>query len=49
MPAFEVDGKIFWGFVALPMLRAYLADATWFSGGDWESASKVSVGVNRKN
>ena len=49
VPAFEVDDKIFWGFDALPMLRAYLADATWFSGGDWESASKVSVGVNRKN
>ena len=24
VPAFEVDGKVFWGLDALPMLRAYL-------------------------
>ena len=48
VPAFEVDGKIFWGFDALPMLRDYLLKGSWFAGGDWESASKLSVGVTRK-
>ena len=49
VPAFEVDGKIFWGLDALPILRAYLAGDAWFAGGDWESVSKVSVGVARKH
>ena len=48
VPAFEVDGKIFWGLDALPMLRDYLAGDAWFAGEDWESVSKVSVGITRK-
>ena len=48
VPAFEVDGKIFWGLDALPMLRDYLAGDAWFTGEDWESVSKVSVGIARK-
>ena len=48
VPAFEVDGKIFWGLDALPMLRDYLAGDAWFAGEDWESVSKVSVGIARK-
>ena len=47
VPAFEVDGKIFWGFDALPMLRDYLLNGGWFTGSDWESVSKLSVGVTR--
>lgn len=48
VPAFEVDGKIFWGLDALPMLRDYLAGDEWFASGDWEIASQVSVGISRK-
>ncbi len=48
VPAFEVDGKIFWGLDALPMLRDYLAGDAWFAGEDWESVSKVSIGIARK-
>lgn len=48
VPAFEVDGKIFWGFDALPMLRDYLLQGSWFAGADWESVRKLSVGVTRK-
>ena len=48
VPAFEVDGKIFWGLDALPMLRDYLAGDAWFASEDWESVSKVSVGIARK-
>jgi len=31
VPTFEVDGKLFWGFDALPMLQAYLAGDAWFA------------------
>ena len=48
VPAFEVDSKIFWGLDALPMLRDYLAGDAWFASEDWESVSKVSVGIARK-
>jgi 2-hydroxychromene-2-carboxylate isomerase len=40
VPALVVDGKVFWGFDALPMLREYLEGAAWFSSGDWESAAQ---------
>ena len=48
VPAFEVDGRIFWGLDALPMLRDYLIESPWFSGPDWESVGQVSVGVSRQ-
>ena len=48
VPTFEVDGKIFWGLDALPMLRDYLADDAWFTAGDWERVCQVSVGITRK-
>jgi 2-hydroxychromene-2-carboxylate isomerase len=46
VPTFEVDGKLFWGLDALPMLRAYLLNDAWFEGG-WESVASVAVGVKR--
>ncbi|MBC7610815.1 MAG: 2-hydroxychromene-2-carboxylate isomerase [Polaromonas sp.] len=48
VPAFAVDGRIFWGLDALPMLRDYLLESPWFSGPDWESVHQVSVGVSRQ-
>ena len=45
VPTFAVDGKLFWGFDALPMLRAYLTDDDWFSSGAWELASTTPSGV----
>jgi len=47
VPTYSVDDKLFWGFDALPMLRAYLEDDPWFSGGDWEAAHQVGQGVVR--
>ena len=44
VPAFEVDGKVFWGFDSLPMLRAYLEGDTWF-GHDWDAAASVAQGL----
>jgi 2-hydroxychromene-2-carboxylate isomerase len=48
VPAFEVDGKVFWGLDGLPMLRAYLQGDGWFSGPGWDEARKVPQGVIRK-
>lgn len=47
VPAFEVDGQIFWGFDALPMLRAYLLGDPFFSG-PWQSVAAVGEGVVRR-
>jgi 2-hydroxychromene-2-carboxylate isomerase len=48
VPAFEVDGKVFWGLDGLPMLRAYLQGDAWFNGPRWDEARKVPQGVIRK-
>jgi 2-hydroxychromene-2-carboxylate isomerase len=48
VPAMEVDGKIFWGFDALPMLREYLLGNAWFDGEGWNGVSNISVGITRK-
>ena len=47
VPAFAVDGKIFWGLDSLPMLRDYLSGTFWFETGDWESAQRVGSGITR--
>ena len=48
VPTFAVDGRLFWGLDALPMLRGYLAGSAWFDGPDWDSVSAVSSGVVRR-
>lgn len=47
VPTFEVDGRIFWGFDALPMLRAYMEGNAWFDGPDWDGVNRLAVGVTR--
>jgi 2-hydroxychromene-2-carboxylate isomerase len=47
VPSFVVDGKVFWGSDALPMLRAYLQGDPWFQGDGWDSVSRIGVGVAR--
>jgi 2-hydroxychromene-2-carboxylate isomerase len=49
VPSLVVDGKVFWGFDALPMLREYLEGGDWFSGGGWESAGQVAAGATRRH
>jgi 2-hydroxychromene-2-carboxylate isomerase len=46
VPTFEVDGKLFWGLDALPMLQAYLAGDPWFDTA-WDAAASVAQGVRR--
>ena len=41
VPTCEVDGKLFWGVDALPMLRACLDGDAWFGQGDWESVARL--------
>lgn len=47
VPSFEVDGQIFWGLDALPMLRDYLLGTAWFEAGGWQRACQVAAGVLR--
>lgn len=39
-PAFVVDGRLFWGFDGLAMLRAYLEGDAWFDGPQWTGADQ---------
>lgn len=47
VPAMVVDGRLFWGLDALPMLRGYLDGDAWFAGDGWEAAARVSAGAQR--
>lgn len=49
VPTFEVDGRLFWGFDALPMLREYLEGHAWFAGGAWEHAAALPMGKTRNS
>jgi 2-hydroxychromene-2-carboxylate isomerase len=49
VPAFEVDGKLFWGLDGLPMLRAYLDGDAWFEGAGWDGACQLPSGLAPKN
>ena len=48
VPAFEVDGKVFWGLDALPMLRAYLEGDAWFSDANWNAPLTLPSGLPPK-
>jgi len=45
VPAFEVDGKVFWGLDALPMLRSYLEGDAWFNDAHWDAPQKLPSGL----
>jgi 2-hydroxychromene-2-carboxylate isomerase len=47
VPSFELDGRIFWGLDALPMLRDALAGGPWFDGPAWAEAGAPRPGVQR--
>lgn len=47
VPTFELDGRLFWGVDALPMLRAALQGDTWFDGPAWEDAAAARPGITR--
>jgi hypothetical protein len=47
VPTWVVDGRLFWGQDALPMLRAYLQGDAWFDGPDWQAPARCAVGIKR--
>ena len=47
VPSFELDGRLFWGLDALPMLRAALLGDAWFDGPAWAAAGQPRPGVKR--
>ena len=47
VPTMAVDGKLFWGFDALPMLRDYLHGDAWFESSAWDAAARLPVGISR--
>jgi 2-hydroxychromene-2-carboxylate isomerase len=48
VPTFEVDGRLFWGVDAIPMLVAYLNGDAWFDGPDWDARPTGIKGVVRE-
>jgi 2-hydroxychromene-2-carboxylate isomerase len=48
VPSFEVDGRVFWGVDALPMLAAALRGDAWFDGPVWGQAGAPRPGVVRR-
>lgn len=47
VPSFDVDGKVFWGLDALPMLRAYLEGNPWFEEPHWDAVQAIPNAVPR--
>ncbi|MEP7298298.1 MAG: 2-hydroxychromene-2-carboxylate isomerase [Burkholderiales bacterium] len=47
VPTIEVDGRLFWGFDALPMVAAFLRGDAWFDGPDWHAAGLPRPGIVR--
>jgi len=48
VPTFDLDGRLFWGVDALPMLRGALQGDAWFDGPAWDTAAASRPGVTRK-
>lgn len=47
VPSFELDGRLFWGLDALPMLRDAMLGGAWFAGPQWDAAAAPRPGVVR--
>jgi 2-hydroxychromene-2-carboxylate isomerase len=48
VPTIAVDGKLFWGQDALPMLRDCLEGGEWFQGSAWDDSSVLPRALARK-
>jgi 2-hydroxychromene-2-carboxylate isomerase len=47
VPTFGLNGRLYWGLDALPMLRAALQRDAWFDGPAWDEAARARPGVTR--
>lgn len=48
VPTIEVNGELFWGQDALPMLKQFLDGDTWFQSEGWQGANHLPTGIQRK-
>ena len=48
VPSFGLDGRVYWGLDALPMVAAALRGDPWFSGPAWEREGAPREGVVRR-
>ena len=48
VPTIELDGRLFWGVDALPMVAAALKGDAWFDGPAWDEAARARPGVQRR-
>jgi 2-hydroxychromene-2-carboxylate isomerase len=49
VPTCVVDDKVFWGFDALPVMRAYLDGDAWFGSPAWKDVGAIPAAVARVN
>ncbi|MEJ6021744.1 2-hydroxychromene-2-carboxylate isomerase [Ramlibacter sp. PS4R-6] len=49
VPTLVVDGQVFWGVDALPMLRAWLEGDVWFDSPQWQGVGAIPAAVARVN
>jgi len=47
VPTIELDGRLFWGLDALPMVAAALRGDAWFDGPSWDAEGQPRAGVVR--
>ena len=47
VPTISLDGRLFWGLDALPMVRDALLGGDWFNGSGWDAAATPPPGVVR--
>jgi 2-hydroxychromene-2-carboxylate isomerase len=48
VPTLDLEGRLFWGADALPMLRAALIGEPWFAGPDWDDCGDQPAGAERR-
>jgi 2-hydroxychromene-2-carboxylate isomerase len=48
VPSFGLDGRVFWGLDALPMLTDALRGEAWFDGPAWAREGAPRAGVQRR-
>ena len=48
VPTVELDGRLFWGLDALPMVAAAIDGQPWFQGTAWHQAARAPPGRVRR-
>jgi len=48
VPSLRVDGRLYWGFDALPMVAAAMRGDPWFDGPGWTLDAAARPGVRRR-